>query len=67
MAWSYVAWQVEYDATGWLLKNRDPINENALNIFAGSKNLLVKTIWSGIVGKQTKLGAQEELIHISYV
>ena len=48
----HYAGTVEYDTKDWLLKNRDPMNDAAVTVLAGSFNPLMKTMWTGATGEE---------------
>jgi len=47
----HYAGEVVYDATGFLHKNKDPVNDNVVNLFKESSNPFMKTIWSTTSGQ----------------
>ncbi|XP_078700139.1 uncharacterized protein LOC144926943 isoform X1 [Branchiostoma floridae x Branchiostoma belcheri] len=42
----HYAGPVGYNVTGWLEKNKDPVNETAVKVFKASKNALLSDIWA---------------------
>lgn len=43
----HYAGQVIYDANAWLLKNKDPLNDNVVGLFKESSFSFMKTLWTG--------------------
>ncbi|KAF8563339.1 hypothetical protein P879_12019 [Paragonimus westermani] len=52
--------EVPYIITGWLEKNKDPLNETVVNLLGGSKDALVQQLFMPAVsetGKKSKGGS----------
>ena len=37
--------QVDYNTEQWIMKNMDPLNENVVQLFAGSSDWFLYTLW----------------------
>ena len=42
----HYAGRVPYQADGWLVKNKDPLNDNVTELLSNSSNEFVATLWS---------------------
>jgi len=42
----HYAGQVHYDATSWLMKNKDPLNDNVVSLFKESSFGFMKALWN---------------------
>uniref|UniRef100_A0A671T971 Myosin-11-like n=1 Tax=Sinocyclocheilus anshuiensis TaxID=1608454 RepID=A0A671T971_9TELE len=52
----HYAGRVDYNATAWLTKNMDPLNDNATSLLNNSSNLFVQDLWKDVdrvVGLET--------------
>ncbi|KAJ3109200.1 hypothetical protein HDU97_008599 [Phlyctochytrium planicorne] len=55
---SHYAGKVEYDTTGWLDKNKDPLNENITRLLAFSSEKYIAGLFADYSGEQEELGAK---------
>lgn len=46
----HVCFQVPYNISGWLDKNRDPLNETVVGIFQRSSNKLMASLFENFIG-----------------
>ncbi|KAI8846206.1 P-loop containing nucleoside triphosphate hydrolase protein, partial [Chytridium lagenaria] len=56
--YEHYAGKVEYDTTGWLDKNKDPLNENITRLLAYSTEKSVANLFADYSGEQEDLGAK---------
>ena len=42
--------QVQYNTEGWLIKNKDPLNDNVTEQLTKSTNEYIATLWGGAFG-----------------
>ncbi|KIH66888.1 hypothetical protein ANCDUO_02783 [Ancylostoma duodenale] len=63
----HYAGRVDYQATGWRVKNMDPLNENVVELLQLSKDPLVCEIWKD--GESTSKGGVNwnQIVHISQI
>lgn len=57
----HYAGEVVYDATDWLVKNKDPLNDNVVDLFKDSSNPFMKSLWTSSPASSTaasKMGAR---------
>lgn len=51
------SWQVDYNASAWLTKNMDPLNDNVTALLNASSDKFVADLWKD--GKALPSGARE--------
>ncbi|KAJ3249933.1 hypothetical protein HDU77_007263 [Chytriomyces hyalinus] len=54
----HYAGKVEYDTTGWLDKNKDPLNENVTRLLASSSEKYIASLFSDCLGDSEELGGK---------
>lgn len=53
--------QVRYNVTGWLEKNKDPLNDSAVGVLKASpENELLRTIWASYQTQEDQAKAQSK-------
>lgn len=61
----HYAGDVEYHVNGWLAKNKDPLNENLVNILSVSSNRLISEFFSGFESISSLSSSPTRLTHSS--
>ncbi|ROI27817.1 Myosin heavy chain, fast skeletal muscle [Anabarilius grahami] len=56
----HYAGTVDYNITGWLDKNKDPLNESVLQLYQKSSNKLLATLYPAVVEDPTKKGGKKK-------
>lgn len=51
--------QVDYNATNWLTKNMDPLNDNVTTLLNNSSNPFMQDLWKDGKGPRTLLSLLE--------
>lgn len=58
---SFLSLQVPYNITGWLDKNRDPLNETVVVLFQKSSNKLMASLFENYISSEMGTFTQQRL------
>src|SRR4051812_10631973 len=58
---NHYAAKVEYTTSGWLNKNKDPLNENVIKLLAQSSQPYIASLFSDFLGDTTDYGTKNRV------
>uniref|UniRef100_A0A8C5BDB2 Myosin heavy chain, fast skeletal muscle-like n=1 Tax=Gadus morhua TaxID=8049 RepID=A0A8C5BDB2_GADMO len=58
----HYAGTVDYNVTGWLDKNKDPLNDSVVQLYQKSSNKLLPVLYPPVCGKRTKKGGSMQTV-----